>query len=86
MKASVSVENKIVGKIDKGYLVLIGITHTDTKEIADYLEKKTKSIGSLLNQIEVQIDELKSYKSALITEAVTGKIDLRDWKPKEENV
>lgn len=58
----------------------------EQKEIADYLEKKTKSIGSLLNQIEVQIDELKSYKSALITEAVTGKIDLREWKPKEENV
>lgn len=58
----------------------------EQKKIADYLEKKTKSIGSLLNQIKVQIDELKSYKSALITEAVTGKIDLRDWKPKEENV
>lgn len=58
----------------------------EQKKIADYLEKKTKSIGSLLNQIKVQIDELKSYKSALITEAVTGKIDLRDWKPKVENV
>lgn len=58
----------------------------EQKKIADYLEKKTKSIGSLLNQIKVQIDELKSYKSALITEAVTGKINLRDWKPKVENV
>lgn len=39
-KASVEVENKIVGKIDKGFLVLIGITHTDTKQEADYLIKK----------------------------------------------
>lgn len=38
--AQVDVENKTVGKIDKGFLVLIGITHTDTKEIADYLIKK----------------------------------------------
>ena len=38
--AQVEVNNKIVGKIDKGFLVLIGITHTDTKEIADYLVKK----------------------------------------------
>lgn len=38
--ASVEVDKKIVGKIDKGYLVLIGVTHTDTKEIADYLVKK----------------------------------------------
>ena len=38
--ASVEVDKKIVGKIDKGYLVLIGVTHTDTKEIADYIVKK----------------------------------------------
>ena len=38
--AKVEVEDKIVGKIDKGYLVLLGVTHNDTKEIADYLAKK----------------------------------------------
>ena len=38
--AKVEVEGKIVGKIDKGYLVLLGVTHNDTKEIADYLVKK----------------------------------------------
>ena len=38
--ASVKVENKIVGKIDKGFLVLLGVTHNDTKEQADYLVKK----------------------------------------------
>lgn len=36
--------------------------------------------------MEQALENLKSYKSALITEAVTGKIDLRDWKPKEEKV
>ena len=69
-----------------GSIPFVCPTLDEQKEIADYLEKKTKSIGSLLNQIEVQIVELKSYKSTLITEAVTGKIDLRDWKPKKENV
>lgn len=38
--AKVEVENKIVGNIEKGFLVLIGITHSDTREIADYLVKK----------------------------------------------
>lgn len=38
--AQVDVDNKMVGKIDNGFLVLIGITHTDTKETADYLVKK----------------------------------------------
>lgn len=36
-KSQVEVEEKIVGKIDKGFMVLIGITHNDTKEIADFL-------------------------------------------------
>ena len=38
--ASVEVENEIVGKIEQGFLVLLGVTHTDTKETADYLVKK----------------------------------------------
>ena len=38
--AQVDVNNKTIGKIDNGFLVLIGITHTDTKEIADFLVKK----------------------------------------------
>ena len=38
--ADVKVDNKIVGEINKGFLVLCGVTHTDTKEIADYLVKK----------------------------------------------
>lgn len=39
-KAQVEVDNKIVGKIQKGFLVLLGVTHNDTKDIADYLVKK----------------------------------------------
>lgn len=39
-KASVTIDNKTVGKIDKGFMVLIGITHSDNKEIADMMVKK----------------------------------------------
>ena len=38
--ASVTVEKKVVGEIEKGFLVLIGIKVGDTKEQADYLVKK----------------------------------------------
>lgn len=38
--AQVDVDSKTVGKINNGFLVLIGVTHTDTREIADYLVKK----------------------------------------------
>lgn len=39
-EASVAVEEKIVGKIGKGFLVLIGISDDDTRTIADKLVKK----------------------------------------------
>ena len=39
-KASCTVEGKVTGKIDKGFLVLIGISGDDTKEIADKMIKK----------------------------------------------
>ena len=39
-QAQVEVEGKTVGKIEKGFLVLLGVTHTDTKKEADYLAKK----------------------------------------------
>lgn len=38
--AQVEVEGKTVGKIEKGFLVLLGVTHNDTKEQVDYLVKK----------------------------------------------
>lgn len=38
--ASVTVDNNIIRKIDSGFLVLIGITESDTKEIADFMVKK----------------------------------------------
>lgn len=38
--ASVTVENEVLGKIDKGFLVLIGVSNDDTKEVADKMVKK----------------------------------------------
>ena len=42
--AKVEVEEKVVGKINKGYLILVGITHEDTKETVEYLAKKICSL------------------------------------------
>ncbi len=38
--AKVDVDSNTVGKIDKGFMVLCGITHDDTKENCDFLAKK----------------------------------------------
>jgi len=39
-QASVTVDEKVIGKINKGFLVLIGVCDDDTKEIADKMVKK----------------------------------------------
>ena len=38
--AQVDVDGNTVGKINTGFLVLLGVTHNDTKEKADYLINK----------------------------------------------
>ena len=38
--ADVKVEGKILGEIEKGFMVLIGVSDSDTKEIADKMVKK----------------------------------------------
>ena len=40
LNSSVSVDKKVVGKIDKGLVILVGFTNTDTSKDIDYLVKK----------------------------------------------
>lgn len=46
--------------------------------IADYLESATSRIDALITKTERSIELLREHRSALITAAVTGKIDLRE--------
>ena len=39
-KAKVEIKNNVVGQIDKGYMVLLGVKKGDTEKEADYLAKK----------------------------------------------
>lgn len=39
-RGSVSVDDKIVGAIGRGVVVLVGVTHDDTKEQAEWLARK----------------------------------------------
>lgn len=38
--AKVTVDDRVIGEIDRGFLVLIGVSDTDTKEIADKMIRK----------------------------------------------
>ena len=43
-KASVTVDNKIVGSINKGMMILVGFTQTDTSENIDYMVDKVLNL------------------------------------------
>lgn len=47
-------------------------------EIINYLREIMDNYNELINKIEIQIEKLKEYRQALIYEAVTGKIDVRE--------
>lgn len=42
--AAVRIDGATIGEIDKGFLLLVGITHTDTEADADYLAKKVAQL------------------------------------------
>ena len=39
-QASVTIEDQIIGEIDRGFMILLGIHEEDTQEDADYLIRK----------------------------------------------
>ena len=43
-EAKVEVENEVLGKIDKGYLLLVSFTQTDNKEIIDKMIRKVLNL------------------------------------------
>lgn len=45
--AEVKVDGEVTGSIGKGFLVLIGVAETDTREIADKMIKKQESLAPI---------------------------------------
>lgn len=63
--ASVTVDNNVIGKIGKGYMVLIGVSDMDTKEIADKMLDK---------MIKLRIFEDENGKTNLSLADVGGEL------------
>jgi D-tyrosyl-tRNA(Tyr) deacylase len=64
-KADVSVDGEIVGKIGKGYLLLVGVTENDTVDIADKMIEKVARL---------RIFEDENGKTNLSIDQVFGEI------------
>ena len=52
-------------------------THQEQIQIANFLDRKTGQIDELIAAEQRKIELLKEYRQSLISEAVTGKIDVR---------
>jgi type I restriction enzyme S subunit len=53
---------------------------SEQQEIAAYLDEKTAKIDKLIGELNAQLTELADYKQAVISEAVTGKVDVRNYR------
>jgi type I restriction enzyme S subunit len=53
----------------------------EQQSIVDFITKETSKIETLISKYQKQIDLMQEYRTALISQAVTGKIDVRDWQP-----
>ena len=53
----------------------------EQKIIAEYLIQRTEMFDSMLEEVQNTIALLQERRSALISAAVTGKIDVRGWQP-----
>lgn len=50
-------------------------------EIVNFIEISTSKIDDLIDKNKLQVEKLQTYRQSLISEAVTGKIDVRNWQP-----
>jgi len=50
----------------------------EQQAIAAYLDRENDKINALVAKVETAVEKLKEYRTALISAAVTGKIDVRE--------
>ncbi|MFW5879200.1 MAG: restriction endonuclease subunit S [bacterium] len=63
---------------DIGNFILPDIDLIELREIIEFVQNRTNKINLSTNTINKEIELLKEYKTALISEVVTGKVDVRE--------
>ena len=67
-----------IGMDDVRSLVCSLPPYSEQNLIVDFIVTATEELDRLISKIETAIERLKEYRTALITAAVTGKIDVRE--------
>ena len=50
LNASVTIDNKVYSQIDRGFCLLVGFTHDDTKEVVDKMIDKMLSLRVFMDE------------------------------------
>ncbi len=70
--------NQLTVNTLNGLIIAIPPTPEEQEEVAIYIDEKTEDIDKGISKAEKQIELLQEYRIVLISEAVTGKIDVRE--------
>ena len=66
-KASVEIDQQIVGKIEKGVVIMLGVTHEDTEEDAQYLSQKITNMRIFEDSVGKMNLSLKEINGGALT-------------------
>ncbi len=66
-KAQVSIEEKVVGKIDSGLVLLVGFTEGDTLETVSYLAKKVVQLRIFPDENDVMNKSILEYGGSILS-------------------
>ena len=66
-EAKVEVDKKVIGKIDKGYLLLVSFTQSDTKEIIDKMVRKVLNLRIMDDENGVMNLAIDPFKDKILS-------------------
>jgi len=58
-------------------LIILPVSMKEQEQIVNYIDQETPKIDQLLDQAQRQIDLIQEYRTRLIADVVTGKVDVR---------
>ncbi len=70
--------NQLTVSTLKNFIIPFTRDSVEQQQISNYLDKETTKIDTLIEKENQRIDLLKEYRQSLISEVVTGKVDVRD--------
>ncbi len=78
-------QKRISEEFVKNFLVPFP-TFNEQIRIAEFIDQETQKIDNMTDTVNRTIERLKEYRSTLITQAVTGKIDVRHHNNNKQDV